>query len=193
MGPKTQPRIRDALGPPLLLVGEEHHPGAARTWRRRRGRDHATTEPARGLEWRWRTQSGRPQGVSGGGDLSALHQVAQSRRGGRFRSGQRRAAQPHRRLSAQRGTHAGHRAVFDQSQRRRRRDRTHDVLASRCNGCHNNAGANVAEGFNRNFSTGVETVRVAELDVLGIPSDGGFGGGAPGAPFDFDADGTLMF
>lgn len=66
-------------------------------------------------------------------------------------------------------------------------------IPSRCNGCHRNAGANNGSGFNRNFDTGIETVRVAALDPLGIPFDGGFGGGAPGAPFDHDAngDGTL--
>jgi hypothetical protein len=58
----------------------------------------------------------------------------------------------------------------------------------RCNFCHNNAGANVAAGFNRNFDTGVERARLATLDGQGIPHDGGFGGGAPGAPFNFDAD-----
>jgi cytochrome c peroxidase len=61
-------------------------------------------------------------------------------------------------------------------------------LASRCNGCHRNAGASTAAGFNRNFDTGVETVRVADLNTLGISHDGGFGGGAPGAPFNHDAD-----
>jgi cytochrome c peroxidase len=60
--------------------------------------------------------------------------------------------------------------------------------AKRCNGCHNNAGANVAAGFNRNFDTGVERARLATLDGQGIPRDGGFGGGAPGAPFNFDAN-----
>jgi hypothetical protein len=61
-------------------------------------------------------------------------------------------------------------------------------IGSRCNGCHRNAGANVAAGFNRNFDTGVETVRVARVDELLIPRDGGFGGAAPGAPFNHDAD-----
>jgi len=60
--------------------------------------------------------------------------------------------------------------------------------ANRCNGCHNNAGANVAAAFNRNFNTGVERSRVADLNTLGIPFDGGFGG--PGVTsFNFDADG----
>ncbi|MEY4546015.1 MAG: hypothetical protein RL685_2210, partial [Pseudomonadota bacterium] len=62
-------------------------------------------------------------------------------------------------------------------------------IPSRCNGCHRNAGANTAAGFNRNFDTGIETVRIAALEPLGIPRDGGFGGGAPGAPFDHDANG----
>lgn len=61
-------------------------------------------------------------------------------------------------------------------------------IGSRCNGCHHNAGAKVAAGFNRNFDTGVETVRVPDLNAQGIPHDGGFGGGAPGAPFNHDAD-----
>jgi cytochrome c peroxidase len=62
-------------------------------------------------------------------------------------------------------------------------------LASRCNGCHRDAGANVAAGFNRNFDTGVERVRIGELNTLLIPRDGGFGAGAPNAPFNHDADG----
>jgi hypothetical protein len=62
-------------------------------------------------------------------------------------------------------------------------------IASRCNGCHHNAGASVAAGFNRNFDTGIETVRIAELSSLSIPFDGGFGGGAPGAPFNHDSNG----
>lgn len=65
-------------------------------------------------------------------------------------------------------------------------------IGSRCNGCHRNAGANVAAGFNRNFDTGIETVRIAALDMLGIPHDGGFGGAAPGAPFNHDADGDSI-
>lgn len=66
-------------------------------------------------------------------------------------------------------------------------------VASRCNGCHRNAGANVAAGFNRNFDTGIEAVRIADLDTQMIPHDGGFGGAAPGAPFDHDSnrDGIL--
>lgn len=59
--------------------------------------------------------------------------------------------------------------------------------AARCNGCHKNAGANVAPGFNRNFDTGVERLRIGTLNAQGIPFDGGFGG--PGvATFNFDAD-----
>lgn len=61
-------------------------------------------------------------------------------------------------------------------------------INNRCNGCHSNAGAQVAAGFNRNFDTGVEFARIAELDALGIPFDGGFGGAAPGAPFNHDAN-----
>ena len=60
--------------------------------------------------------------------------------------------------------------------------------ANRCNGCHTNAGANVAAGFNRNFNTGVERSRVADLNTQNIPFDGGFGG--PGVTsFNFDASG----
>lgn len=59
---------------------------------------------------------------------------------------------------------------------------------SRCNGCHNNASANVAAGFNRNFNTGVENARVPDVDAMNIPSDGGFGGPNPGAPFTFNFD-----
>jgi len=60
--------------------------------------------------------------------------------------------------------------------------------ANRCNGCHGNAGANVAAGFNRNFNTGVERSRVADLNTQNIPFDGGFGG--PGVTsFNFDASG----
>ncbi len=52
--------------------------------------------------------------------------------------------------------------------------------ANRCNGCHNNAGANVASGLNRNFDTGVEEFlqeQLAILDPTGEPRpfDGGFG------------------
>lgn len=61
-------------------------------------------------------------------------------------------------------------------------------LGSRCNGCHRNAGANTAAGFNRNFDTGVESARLAVLDMQSIPHDGGFGGAAPGAPFNHDSD-----
>ncbi len=62
---------------------------------------------------------------------------------------------------------------------------------ARCNNCHRNAGANVAAGFNRNFDTGVETVRIAELDTQGIPFDGGFGGQGLGS-FNFDANGDSV-
>lgn len=60
--------------------------------------------------------------------------------------------------------------------------------ANRCNGCHGNAGANVAAGFNRNFDTGVERARLPILDSLGIPFDGGFGGQGLAA-FNHDANG----
>ena len=60
--------------------------------------------------------------------------------------------------------------------------------ANRCNGCHGNAGANVAAGFNRNYNTGVERSRVADLNTQNIPFDGGCGG--PGVTsFNFDASG----
>jgi hypothetical protein len=65
-------------------------------------------------------------------------------------------------------------------------------MGSRCNGCHSNAGANTGANVNRNFNTGIETARIGDLDSLGIPSDGGFGGGAPGDPFNFDADGDSI-
>jgi len=66
-------------------------------------------------------------------------------------------------------------------------------LGSRCNGCHSNAGANVASGTNFNFDTGVERARLSVLDSMNIPRDGGFGAAAQGAPFNHDAngDGTL--
>jgi cytochrome c peroxidase len=62
--------------------------------------------------------------------------------------------------------------------------------ANRCNGCHSNAGANIASGVNQNFDTGVERARLAILNTQGIPFDGGFGSAAS---FNFDAngDGTL--
>lgn len=43
-------------------------------------------------------------------------------------------------------------------------------------------------GFNGNFDTGVETVRLPRVNQLMLPRDGGFGGAAPGAPFNHDAD-----
>jgi cytochrome c peroxidase len=66
-------------------------------------------------------------------------------------------------------------------------------LGSRCNGCHSNAGANVASGANFNFDTGVERARLSVLDTMNIPRDGGFGAAAQGVPFNHDAngDGTL--
>ncbi len=53
---------------------------------------------------------------------------------------------------------------------------TTGVGGAKCFGCHNNAGGNSAFGGNRNFNTGIETVRIAELNARGIPCDGGFGG-----------------
>ena len=63
---------------------------------------------------------------------------------------------------------------------------TYLSAAARCNGCHNNAGANVAAAFNRNFNTGVERARLATLNTQGIPFDAGFGAGTT---FNFDANG----
>ena len=48
--------------------------------------------------------------------------------------------------------------------------------AGRCNACHLNAGANfIVDGTNRNFNTGVDSIRIPEVDLAFIPSDGGFG------------------
>lgn len=55
-------------------------------------------------------------------------------------------------------------------------------VASRCNGCHSNAGANVANGINFNFNTGVETISPAPNIDPTVPTDGGFGGCPPGTP-----------
>jgi cytochrome c peroxidase len=65
--------------------------------------------------------------------------------------------------------------------------------AGRCNACHLNAGANfIWQGTNFNFDTGVERVRIAALDVQGLPRDGGFGGTGLVAPnFDANGDGIL--
>lgn len=64
--------------------------------------------------------------------------------------------------------------------------------ANRCNGCHHNAGANVAAGFNRNFNTGVENARIPFLNQIGIPRDGGFGGqNLLNFNHDSDGDGIL--
>lgn len=66
-------------------------------------------------------------------------------------------------------------------------------IVSRCNGCHSNAGANIATGANFNFDTGIERARLGVLNDMMLPRDGGFGGAAPMAPFNHDAngDGTL--
>jgi hypothetical protein len=62
---------------------------------------------------------------------------------------------------------------------------------ARCNGCHANAGANVANGANFNFDTGVERARVSNLNSQAIPFDGGFGGANLGTPnFDSNRDGA---
>ncbi|HEX5716228.1 MAG TPA: hypothetical protein VF179_08720 [Thermoanaerobaculia bacterium] len=47
--------------------------------------------------------------------------------------------------------------------------------AARCNGCHANAGGNVAAGTNNNFNTGVETVFNPARTIENFPFDGGFG------------------
>lgn len=65
-------------------------------------------------------------------------------------------------------------------------------IGSRCNGCHRNAGAKNGGGVNRNFDTGIEAVRIAQLDSMSIPHDGGFGGAAPGAPFNHDSNNDGM-
>ena len=57
----------------------------------------------------------------------------------------------------------------------------------KCFGCHNNAGANSAFGGNRNINTGIERVRIARLEELNIPADGGFGGQNLDE-FNFDSD-----
>lgn len=46
---------------------------------------------------------------------------------------------------------------------------------ARCNGCHANAGANVASGQNFNFNTGVETAFNLAQSTEPFPLDGGFG------------------
>jgi mono/diheme cytochrome c family protein/cytochrome c553 len=61
---------------------------------------------------------------------------------------------------------------------------------ARCNGCHTNAGANVANGQNFNFNTGVETAFDPSQVTEAHPHDGGFGGGTT-PNFDCDGDGKL--
>lgn len=65
-------------------------------------------------------------------------------------------------------------------------------IANRCNGCHANAGANNGAGVNRNFDTGIETVRPDRLNTFmpPIPRDGGFGT-APAFNHDSNGDGML--
>jgi cytochrome c peroxidase len=55
---------------------------------------------------------------------------------------------------------------------------------ARCNGCHGNAGANVANGDNRNFDTGVEAAFNLAQTTEAFPHDGGFGSA------DRDCDGN---
>ena len=78
--------------------------------------------------------------------------------------------------------------------------------AARCNGCHRNASANIANGTNRNFNTGVEGTPAADrptqllLEAAGLdltpaipenifPRDGGFG--ATGTPLAGFGNGTF--
>jgi len=61
---------------------------------------------------------------------------------------------------------------------------------ARCNACHANAGANVANGQNRNFNTGVERAPDPSQTTEPHPRDGGFGGGLT-PNFDCDGNGTL--
>ena len=65
-------------------------------------------------------------------------------------------------------------------------------IGSRCNGCHANAGANNGSGVNRNFDTGIETVRPNRLNTFMpiIPFDGGFGT-SPAFNHDANGDGVL--
>jgi cytochrome c553 len=65
------------------------------------------------------------------------------------------------------------------------------VPAGKCNGCHNNAGANfIADGANRNFDTGVERMDHPARLVQNFPLDGGFGKN-PNFLFDDDDDGVF--
>jgi hypothetical protein len=61
---------------------------------------------------------------------------------------------------------------------------------ARCNGCHANAGGNVAGGQNFNFNTGVERAPDPSQATEAHPRDGGFGG-AVTPNFDCDGNGTL--
>ncbi len=65
--------------------------------------------------------------------------------------------------------------------------------AGACHTCHMNAGANfLVTGLNANFNTGVENIRLPEVDLAGIPLDGGFGGqGLTTENFDTDGDGVM--
>lgn len=50
-----------------------------------------------------------------------------------------------------------------------------DANKGKCNGCHGNAGANIAGNINLNFDTGVETVTHPARAIENFPFDGGFG------------------
>jgi hypothetical protein len=49
------------------------------------------------------------------------------------------------------------------------------IASGKCLNCHFNAGANVANGQNRNFNTGIETLKNPARDTEDFPFDGGFG------------------
>jgi len=61
---------------------------------------------------------------------------------------------------------------------------------ARCNGCHTNAGGNVAAGQNFNFNTGVERAPDPSQATEAHPRDGGFGA-AVTPNFDCDGNGSL--
>jgi cytochrome c peroxidase len=61
---------------------------------------------------------------------------------------------------------------------------------ARCNGCHANAGANIANGQNFNFNTGVERAPDPSQATEAHPRDGGFGA-AVVPNFDCDGNGSL--
>ncbi|MGH9360811.1 MAG: hypothetical protein ACRD2T_02770, partial [Thermoanaerobaculia bacterium] len=66
-----------------------------------------------------------------------------------------------------------------------------DNAVGKCNRCHGNAGANVGNGTNVNFDTGVETVVHPARAVEDFPFDGGFGA-TPAAPCKGDPNRTCF-